>query len=89
MIRVTIDMIPLGIGEPRHMATIEIVNDVAETVTTGGAKGSYTATFSRISQRGERLGNYDKIARISGINRHRSGAVYRILHQVLGAFLEE
>lgn len=89
MIRVTIEMVPLGLGEPRHMATIEIANDVATSVATGGRKGAYTAKFSRISQRGEHLGYYDRRGRVDGINRNQSGAVYRIVHGVLANFLGE
>lgn len=89
MIRVTIEMVPLGTGPARRMATIEIANDVAETLSTGGRRGSYYARFSRISQRGERLDNYDRIGRVSGISRTTSGAVYRILHGVLADFLRQ
>jgi hypothetical protein len=89
MIRVTIEMVPLGIdGLKRHMATIEIANDVGETVETKGRRGSYVARFQRISQHGEQLGWYDKHARVTGIRRNQSGAVYRIVHAVLGEFLK-
>lgn len=90
MIRVTIEMVPLGYeNAKRHMATIEIANDVTTTVASGGKKGTYNARFSRISQRGEHLGFYDRTGQVGGINRNQSGAVYRIVHGVLGSFLGE
>jgi hypothetical protein len=90
MIRVTIEMVPLGFEDSkRHMATIEIANDVATTLNTAGKKGSYNARFSRISQRGEHLGFYDRTGHVDGISRNRSGAVYRIVHGVLASFLDE
>lgn len=92
MIRVTIEMVPGGIeNQKRHMATIEIANDIRETVDTRGRRGSYTARFSRISQFGrsaDEVGWYDRMVRISGVNRKQSGAVYRIVHGVLGEFLQ-
>jgi len=88
VIRVTIEMVPRGIGKPRHMATIEIANDAITSIETQGVRGAYWAKFSRISQRGERLGWYDRIGRVDNINRRQSGAVYRILHGVLESFLE-
>lgn len=89
MIRVTIEMVPLGTGPARHMATIQIANNVEETIRTGGRRGSYLARFSRISQRGEHLDNYDRVGCVGGINRTTSGAVYRILHGVLADFLSK
>lgn len=89
MIRVTIEMVPLATGPARHMATIEIANDIAESIETAGRRGSYFARFSRISQRGEHLDNYDRIGRVTGISRTTSGAVYRILHGVLADFLRQ
>jgi hypothetical protein len=88
VIRVTIEMVPMGVGKPRHIATIEIANDVDETISTGGRRGTYVARFTRISQRGERLGFYDRGGRVAGANRNQSGAVYRILHDVLDDFLK-
>lgn len=38
MIRVTIEMIPGGLGEPRHMGTIEIANDSTGTIEKGNYK---------------------------------------------------
>jgi hypothetical protein len=38
MIRVTIEMIPGGTGEPRHMGTIEIANDGTGTNESGNYK---------------------------------------------------
>jgi hypothetical protein len=89
VIRVTIEMVPGGIGEPREMATIEIHNDLEDSLATNGRRGSYKARFSRISQKGKYVGWYDRWGSASGINRNQSGAVYRILHQVLGDFLEK
>lgn len=89
MIRVTIDMVPGGIeSRARHMATIEIVNNIVQSVVTQGRTGEYTVKFSRISQHGEHLGWYDRIVNVKGINRRESGAVYRILHKALGEFLK-
>lgn len=90
MIRVTIEMVPSGIEQnKRHMATIEIVNDVLTSVSTSGKHGGYHARFSRISQHGEYLGWYDRQGSVGGIRRTQSGAVFRILHGVLGSFLGE
>jgi hypothetical protein len=90
MIRVTIEMVPMGLGTPRHMATIEIANDVATTVATQGRRGDYIAKFSRISQRGrsaKEVGWYDRMGAVRGVSRTSSGAVYRIVHGVLEDFL--
>lgn len=88
MIRVTIEMVPRGLEHfSRHMATIEIHNDVAATVASRGRKGDYIARFSRISQHGEHLGWYDRQVKVHGISRTTSGAVYRILSAALREFL--
>jgi hypothetical protein len=88
MIRVTIEMVPSGIeARKRHMATIEIHNTVTTSVGTKGRRGDYQAKFSRISQRGEHLGWHDRQVTILNVGRNQSGAVYRILHEALGAFL--
>lgn len=89
MIRVTIEMVPLGFLPARHMATIEIHNDEETSAVTGGSKGTYVAKLSRISQKGEHLGWYDRLVKTPPISRNRSGAVYRILYQALKAHLEE
>jgi hypothetical protein len=94
MIRVTIEMVPFGIGHPRHMATIEIANDRIETIESQGRKGGYVGRFSRISQKGKQPdekggpGWYDRRGRVTGIHRNQSGAVYRIVHGVLQDWLE-
>jgi hypothetical protein len=91
LIRVTIEMIPGGHEQnKRHMATIEIHNDLTDTMATGGRRGSYRARLSRISQFGrtpDETGWYDREVRIAGVNRKQSGAVYRILYRVLDEFL--
>lgn len=47
MIRVTIELVPGGIGEPRHMGTAIISNEGARSVRTRGNLGDYSATFSQ------------------------------------------
>jgi hypothetical protein len=53
MIRVTIEMIPGGVGEPRHLGTIEIANDETGTLDKGNYKvrlakfGKPTGTWMR------------------------------------------
>jgi hypothetical protein len=89
MIRVTIELLPFGIDAlKKHMATIEIANDIEQTAATSGKKGTYVARFSRISQHDEHLGFYDRTGTVKNIARNRSGAVYRILHGVLADFLD-
>jgi hypothetical protein len=76
------------------MATIEIANDLMETLDTGGRRGGYVGRFSRISQKGKRPdekggpGWYDRKGRVTGIHRNASGAVYRIVHGVLEDWLQ-
>lgn len=93
MIRVTIEMLPGGVeNQKRHMATIEIHNDLADSMETNGKRGSYVARFSRISQFGrtaDEVGWYDRQVRITGIRRNQSGAVYRILWGVLNEWMKQ
>lgn len=90
MIRVTIEMVPGGIERrKRHMATIEIQNDIDRTVETIGRRGDYVAKFSHISQTGQQLGWYDRAVHVRNVARYQSGAVYRILQGALNGFFEE
>lgn len=41
MIRVTLELVPGGVGEPEHLGTIEIDNRVTRTMGTQGKKGDY------------------------------------------------
>lgn len=41
MIRCTLELIPGGIGEPEHLGTIEISNEVFRTIETSGLRGNY------------------------------------------------
>lgn len=41
MIRVTLELVPGGVGEPEHLGTIEIDNQYGRTLATGGKRGDY------------------------------------------------
>jgi hypothetical protein len=43
VIRVTLELIPGGIGEPEHLGTIEIANNISRTLDTEGRRGTYDA----------------------------------------------
>jgi len=47
MIRVTVELVPYGIGEPVEMGTATITNDGVQTRETEGARGSYTYRFTK------------------------------------------
>lgn len=47
MIRVTIEMVPGGVGKPYIMHVIEIFNEVGTTLTSGGTHGDYGYRISR------------------------------------------
>ncbi len=80
MIRVTIEMIPLGIGKPRHLGTIEIANDASGTSNTG----NYDAALSRRDKPARAW----RRVRVEGFPRLRLGAydlLYRVLHAAVSA----
>lgn len=41
MIRVTLELVPGGIGEPERLGTIDIDNRIARTLMSDGKKGDY------------------------------------------------
>lgn len=41
MIRVTLELVPGGIGEPEHLGTIEIQNILTRSIETNGRRGDY------------------------------------------------
>jgi hypothetical protein len=85
MIRVTIELIPGGIGDPQHLHTIDIWNDMVET-KHDRSKGSYRYLIGRKGARvfGPLRGEEKKGrgGRITGFPRQRLSAV-RLLQRVL------
>lgn len=45
MIRVTVELVPGGIGEPEVLGTAIIANDLVDTLVTEGRRGSYHFEF--------------------------------------------
>lgn len=45
MIRVTVELIPGGVGDPLLLAQGEIWNDLEDALATGGRRGSYHWLF--------------------------------------------
>lgn len=73
MIRVTVELIPGGIGRPRLLGIAEISKDPveSETNTTDGKLGSYTITLSKWAPK---QGELWKRGRVEGFDRKRRGA---------------
>ena len=79
MLRVTIEIIPGGIGEPKHLGTIEIANDGTGT----GDVGNYNAKLSKFGRPKAAWRN----ARVEGFERRRLGAydlLFRVLRHAVG-----
>lgn len=76
MIRVTVELIPGGLGAPRHLGTARIANDGTGTA----AVGHYTVT---LSQRG-RPASVWKSGRVRHFPRRRLGA-WDLLYLALDA----
>lgn len=47
MIRVTVELIPKGIGEPEHLGTALFTNDARLTTQTKGNFGAYDVSLSK------------------------------------------
>lgn len=41
MIRVTLELIPGGVGEPERLGVIEIDNQIGRSIASGGKRGDY------------------------------------------------
>ena len=77
MIRVTIELIPLGIGKAKHLGTIDIANDASGTMTTGNYR--YSAS--------NKAGGKYKSGNVKGFPRKRLLAydlLYRCLKDMIG-----
>lgn len=76
-VRVTIELIPKGIGEPKRLGTIDIINDR----TGDRSRGNYTA---RMYDRGGRLW---RTVRVEGFPRRQLlgfDLVFRVLDKAIG-----
>lgn len=45
MLRVTIELVPGGVGRPRTIGMMEIGNDLLRSLETDGRRGDYTVTL--------------------------------------------
>jgi hypothetical protein len=78
VIRIRIDLIPGGVGAPRHLGTVTIANDC----TGSKGSGNYVAKLST-----KRAGRLWRQTRVKGFPRQRLGVydlLYRVLRDVVG-----
>ena len=78
-IRVTIELVPFGIGKPRHLGTALIANDGSGDVDVG----NYVATLSKWG----RPNAVWKTAEVKGFRRRKRGAwdlLYLVLKEAVG-----
>lgn len=71
MIRVTVELIPWGVGKPQHLGTAEIFNDATGTTTRGNYGFRLFSRNKRLYKEGEvkdfprkRLLAYDLLYRV-------------------------
>lgn len=79
MIRVTVELIPLGFLRPVHLGTADIINDGSGT----RGSGNYTV---RLSRRGQPTSIW-KTGTVHGFPRLRMGAwdlLFRALREIVG-----
>jgi hypothetical protein len=77
MIKVTIDLIPFGIGEPETLGTVEIANDATGTATRGNYNVKVKGKDGRVLRTG----------RVEGFPRKRllgADLLYRALRETVG-----
>lgn len=65
MIRVTVELVPYGIGEPRVIGQAIIANDLDDTLATDGKKGSYTFRIDTTRKNAWRTGRVRNFPRKS------------------------
>lgn len=80
MIRVTLELIPGGVGEPELLGTIDIDNRIGRTMATGGKRGDYNYELCK-KRKGHVVskGHIDNFPRLSY---HPWNLVKRILDDV-------
>lgn len=65
MIRVTVELIPFGYGEPELLGTMTIANDGKDTFQTKGQKGSYQFVVRKKQGTWKRVGHVTNFPRKS------------------------
>lgn len=82
MIKVTVQLIPGGIGAAKKTWTAEISNDVMTTVQTGGRKGAYVY---KLFDAGGRIFREGRIANFPRKERGAWDLLFRVLLNAVGS----
>jgi hypothetical protein len=84
MLRVTIEMIPKGVGEPRHLGTIEIANEgVTQTDDLFRQPSDFGTYKVRLSKFGNPKGNW-RTGVVKNFNRKNRGPYDLLMRALAG-----
>jgi len=78
MIRVTLELVPAGVGEPELLGTIEIGNMIGRTVQSAGKRGDYYYELAK--KRRGRLACKGTIEDFPRLSYHPWNLIRRILN---------
>lgn len=85
MIRVTLEIVPSGVGDPQHLGTIEISNDIGRSLETSGRRGNYTYRLWKKQRRNPNGWCSGEIEDYPRLAYHSWNLIRQILNQVAEA----